>query len=532
MYYKDLRDYLKALEENGMLIKITNPINKDTELHPLVRLQYRGLPEEERKAFLFENIYDCQDRRYSIPVVVGAMAASSHIYAIGLKRKVEEIPQTWIEAQVNPIEPVLVPSGPVQEVVHRGEELTKEGGGLEMFPIPISTPGFDNAPYITSGHWVTKDPETGKRNLGNYRGQVKSRNRLGCWAGRPQDISNHWRMCKERGVPLEAAVVIGVTPNVSYVAVSKVPYEQDELAVAGGLAGEPLELVKCKTVDLEVPANAEIVIEGEIPTDVVEPEGAFGEFTGYMGRRTITMFLNITCITHRRDPIYQAIISQFPPSESRKLVHIGSEAVMLKYLKVDCGLAGVQEVAMHEECAVWGYTVIQIKKKKPGDGDSKLVLDALENMDRFNGKMAIVVDEDINPKDPDAVNWALSFRMQPHRDVRITKVKGLHLDPSVMHPAELEKVTGPLRQLEGSSLLIDATRKWPFPPVSLPKKEFMVRALELWEKEGLPELKLKEPWYGYSLGYWTEEEEEEAVLALQGKHYLTGERQASRKKKS
>lgn len=95
-YYQDLRDYLRALEKNGFLRRIANPINKDTELHPLVRLQYQGLPEEERKAFLFENVYDCQERRYSIPVVVGAMAASRYIYAVGLKRKVEEIPETWV----------------------------------------------------------------------------------------------------------------------------------------------------------------------------------------------------------------------------------------------------------------------------------------------------------------------------------------------------------------------------------------------------------------------------------------------------
>ncbi len=281
---------------------------------------------------------------------------------------------------------------------------------------------------------------------------------------------------------------------------------------------------------MEVPASAEIVLEGEIPTDTLEPEGPFGEFTGYVGRRRNTMYFNIKCITHRRDPIYEAIISQFPPSESRKLSHISGEALLLKYLKVDCSIHGIRQIAMYEECAAWGYTVIQMKKEKPED--SKLVLDALENMDSFNGKIAIVVDEDINPKDPDAVNWALSFRMQPHRDLRIIKTRCLHLDPSVMHPAEIEKLEGPKARLEGSSLLIDATKKWLYPPVSLPKKEFMERALEIWKREGLPELKLKEPWHGYGLGYWTEEEEEEAGLALEGKHYLTGEKMASRRRKS
>ncbi len=527
-YYKDIREYLEVLEAKGLLVKISRPINKDTELHPLVRLQYRGLPESERKAFLFENVTDSQARKYDIPVAVGCMAASRDIYAAGMMCPVEEISERWVQAQLHPLAPRLVASGPVQEVVHREDELDKDGAGLEMLPIPISTPGFDIAPYLTSGHWVTKDPETGIRNMGNYRAMVKSRTRLGCWAGRNQGIAGHWRKCKEKGVPMEAAVVLGVKPNISYVAVTRLPEDMDELAVAGALVGEPVELVKCKTVDLEVPANAEIVLEGTIPVDSLESEGPFGEFTGYMGQRTMSMYFNLKCITQRRRPIYQAIISQFPPSESRKLHHISWEAVTYKYLTVDCGIPGILEVALPEESGGWGYCIIKMKKQHVED--SQRVLDAITKLRRFNSKVVVVVDEDINARDAEAINWAISFRMQPNRDIRVVEVAGLNLDPSVVDPSR-DKLAGPMFQNKASSLLIDATRKWPYPPVSLPKKEFMDRALEIWRSEGLPELHLNDPWFGYSLGYWSAEEEEQAQLALQGRHYITGERFAREREK-
>ncbi len=158
-----------------------------------------------------------------------------------------------------------------------------EHGGMAEFPIPISTPGFDNAPYLTAANWVTKDPETGIRNIGNYRSMVKSGTRLGILSRGTQHLRMHWEKSRKLGKPLQAAIVIGPTPNVGLVATAKIPFGIDEYAVAGGIAGEPVELVKCKTVDIEVPATAEIVIEGEFPIDAMEPEGAFGEFTGLYG---------------------------------------------------------------------------------------------------------------------------------------------------------------------------------------------------------------------------------------------------------
>ena len=155
------------------------------------------------------------------------------------------------------------------------------------FAVPMSTPGFDNGPYITAGHWITKDPETGKRNVGNYRGLIKGPTAAGLMSGTPQDLSTHWEKCRKLGKPLEVAIVVGTIPAVSYCATQKVPPDIDELALAGGLMGAPVKLVKCQTVDLEVPATSEIVLEGIIPTNYMEEEGPYGESMGYVDPRTL-----------------------------------------------------------------------------------------------------------------------------------------------------------------------------------------------------------------------------------------------------
>ena len=265
-YYVDMREHIKALEAHGKLVTVSREINKDTELMPLVRWQFRGLPDEERKAFLFENVVDVKGRRYSIPVLVAALAASMEVYAIGMMCEPDKIMQKWSEARRHPFEPKIINDGPVHEEVHVGKSLL-EHGGLDEFPTPISTPGFDNAPYFSAACWVTKEPGTGRVNIGTYRAMIKSATRTGIQCHYPQHLRIHWEKCRELGKPLPAAIVMGTSPNIGYVSVAKIPYEVSEYTIAGGLAGAPVELVKCKTVDIEVPATAEIVIEGEIPTD-------------------------------------------------------------------------------------------------------------------------------------------------------------------------------------------------------------------------------------------------------------------------
>jgi len=522
-YYRDLRDYLAALEARGLLVRVREPVDKDTELHPLVRLQFRGRAEPERRAFLFEQVRDVAGRAFAVPVAIGCMAASRQIYAVGMQcGSVEEIPAKWAAAQAAPIAPRLVERGPCQEVVITGAAL-EQGQGLDALPIPISTPGFDNAPYLTAGHFVTRDPATGLRNLGNYRAQLKSPTRLGCLAAFYQDLSRHWRAWQERGEPMPVAIVIGSTPNLAYTSVSKIPGDVEEYAVAGGLAGGPVELVRCQTVPLEVPANAEIVIEGWMPTDELEMEGPFGEFTGYMASRGPNKFVNVTAITRRREPVYLAFLSQFPPSESSILRGVAHEHNIKNFLAVEQGLKGVQAVALHEATGSWGLCVIQVNRAEGAEPGR--LLDVLAQHPRLVSKLVVVVDEDIPIRDANAVNWAISFRSQPHRDCRIVPATQLSLDPSLV-PVE-ERGIAQFERLKASALLIDATRKWAYPPLSLPAREYMERARQRWDELGLGPLQLAEPWHGYSLGAWSAEVEEEAALAVQGRYADVGARAAA-----
>lgn len=515
--YEDLREFLSVLEDAGKLIRITHEVNKDTELHPLVRLQFRGLPDDRRKAFLFENVIDSKGRRYDGSVLVGGLSGSTDIYCLGLQCRPDEVPDRWVEAMENPIPPEMVPEGPVMEVIHKGDDLAA-GGGFARFPIPISTPGFDNGPYITAGHWITKDPVTGERNVGNYRGLVKSRLRCGANAGTPQDLVRHWEKCRERGIPLEVAIAVGTVPAASYTATQKVPPEMDELALAGGLARTPLQLVKCQTVDLEVPATAEVVFEGIIPTNYLEEEGPFAESMGYVDPRTVGPVMELTCVMHRKDPIWVSIISQVTPSESSKIKAMGMSTLVHRYLNRK-GFDSVQEVYMMEEL-VNLRPYVAVRMKKTDDEEPRRVMDAVLQYGDRVGKFIVAVDEDINVNDPVAVTWAITHRCQPHRDVTIVPDRPFGATPIgmvVSHPSSRYDSTD-------SALLIDATRKADLPPLSLPKKPYMERAVELWKELGLPELQLKEPWHGYLMGLWPDELDEEARMAAEGDYEKVGEK--------
>lgn len=514
-YFRDLHQWLDFLDSRGYLNRISRPINKDTEMHPLVRLQFRGLKEGERKGWLFEDVVDVTGKRYDIPVALSVMAPNRAVYAFGMGvRSPQEIHAKWTQAQTHSIPPRIVSSGPCQELVLVGQALL-DAGGVGMLPVPISTPGFDSAPFLTSGHWITKDPETGEFNIGTYRGQIKSPTRIGCFAVPYQDISSHWRKAKALGKPLEAAIVIGCTPNVSYCSTSRV---QQEYLVAGGIAGEPVDVVRCRSVDVLVPAHSEIVIEGIIPTDEFEPEGPFGEFTGYMAHREPDKFLDVTCITRKRNAIYQAFLSQFPPSESSVLRGVGQEGRFFKLLTVDHAMKGIIEVALPE--AAGGHGVCVIRMDTSTGEDPMRALRIIADLPRVPPKILIAVDDDVDARDADSVNWAMSYRMQPQRaaEIRETAISTA-LDFSLTPPESRSQISA----MRGSAILVDATRKWGFPPTSLPKKEFMENAQSLWQQLGLPALQLKSPWYGYDLGSWSEEDIEDAERALRGEHYRTGE---------
>ena len=521
--YPDFHDHLRILEEHGLLVRVREPINKDTELHPLVRWQFRGgIPEHERKAFLFENVVDGSGHRYDMPVAVGALAASREIYRLGMGCPLDEINARWSQAIGRPIAPVLVDTAPCQDIVVEGTELDGPRMALDGLPVPISTPGWDVSPYLTAPQFITKDPDTGVQNVGNYRAQVKAPRRLGMNPSielRP-GILLHWNKHHQRGTKLPAAVAIGIPPVVSFAAVQKVPEHLDELAVAGGLLGTALNVVKAKTVDLLVPAESEIVIEGWIDTEWLEPEAPFGESHGYVNVQEYNAFMDVTCITRRSNAIYCSIISQVTPSESSLIKRVALEAVLLEHLQVGLAIKGIKRVVMHEPLTNLRKVVAVVFERGMPQTEIWRALYGLAAVQRSIGKMIVAVDEDIDPDNADALLWALSYRMKPHRDMQVLEHKDGGHGPRDRSGGD-----------EDSAMLFNATLKHDFPPISLPKREYMERAREIWDRLGLPPLKPEPPWYGYSLGDWSEELDDFAERAVNGRYFETGEIIAQRRRK-
>jgi 4-hydroxy-3-polyprenylbenzoate decarboxylase len=520
--YRDLHEHVLELDHQGLLHVIDEPINKDTEMHPLVRWQYRGgIAEADRKAFLFTQPTDAKGRRYDIAVLVAGLAANRDVYRVGFGRPLEEIGATWVEAIAHPIAPRTVTEAPCHDIVTTGRDLDRDGASLDGLPVPISTPGFDNAPYLSAGHYITKDPDTGIQNVGNYRGQIKAPRRLGMnpsvelRAG----IYAHWLKCKARGEPLPCAVVVGAPPVISYASVQKMPEHLDEIAVAGALAGSPINVVRAKTVDLLVPAEAEIVIEGLIDTELLEPEAPFGESHGYVNLQEYNAFMNVTAITRRRNPILTSFISQVTPSESSIIRRVAMEPLYLHHLQSVLGIRGIRHVAMHEPLtSLYAVIGLQFERGAPSS-EVWRALEAASALHRFAGKWIIAVDQDIDPGNADALFWAMSYRCQPQHDLHVLPNK----DPG-------HGPRGPRDGGETAAVLVDATLKGTYAPVALPRRELMERARAIWERLKLPPLTPQPPWHGYDLGHWPEALARQARMAIEGDYFTVGREAAQRRR--
>ena len=526
MPYTDLRDYLNELSSRDLLHVVEETVSKDTELVPLVRLQFRGLPEEKRKAFWFKSVTDSRGRNYDATVALGSLGCSRSVYAAALGTDQEGIRGKWAQVQGNHLAPkkISASDAPIKQNIATGSDLAE---GVDRFPHLISTPGFDPAPFITAGTWVTRDPETGKNNLGIYRGMIKAPDRIGCATDvNTQHLHIQWEKARRLGQHLDVAIFIGGPPALLLSAAAKVPYGVDEYGIAGALNGAPIDVVDAETNSCQIPANAEIVIEGRVRTDFLEPEAPFGEASGYLGPRKMEKVLEVTSVSWRNQPIYQGIISEFPPSESTVMRKAAFDGIYLNHLKNNCNIPSVTKVACHEMASCNMLFVIQLDH--PALGQPWQALHSAAGFDSSLGKIFIAVDSDVNPDSMDAVLWALSYAMQPHRDVEMIRGKLPRLDPSIS--PNLSEIDRLYPDGEGASaLLINACREHPYPPVSLPRKDFMDAAREKWNSLGLPDLELKEPWHGYPLSAWTRENEDEAERAISGRYFETGEKLAQRR---
>ncbi len=538
-YCRDLRELVELLEARGKLYRFREPINKDTELMPFYRIQMRGVPESERKIFLFDNVVGASGKKYEMSVLSGVYGVSEEVLALGVGCETYvEMLEKWHDGLRRPVSPVVVDHGPVQEVVHVGDELKELG--LDELPVPVEEPGFSG--MIRTGlPMITKEPGSGVRNVGTYNGFFRGRDRIAAGIGpNKHAMFYHREAARKVGEGLPIAIVIGSSPAVMLVGSARIPYGVDELGVAGGIVGRPEELVRCRTVPLEVPANAEAVIEGVLSTEQLEPRGAFGEYPGHLNvDRNPCPVMQVTAVTHRKNAMFTPIPVGFAPNDCNLVFGFCYSGQLYHRLKYECEFP-IEEVYFPQMGGGSNFCLIRVGDGTPQGIIPEILQEAALNAD---AKYVVAVNSDINLRDPELLVWALSFRTQPNDDVFVVPGGKRRFDPSAIHRSgRLDPSATPIRkgdEEEGAGgrkefylTLINATRKYPFPPLALPRKEYMERALQIWgSRNDLPTPRLQEPWHGYMMGYWSPDLQEEADLIRQGKYTEVGDKFQAEKRK-
>lgn len=309
---------------------------------------------------------------------------------------------------------------------------------------------------------------------------------------------------------MPVALVVGAPPSVQLVGPQKTPNGIDDLDIAGGLVKAPIRKVRCKTVPLSVPADANLVIEGWINPDELEMEAPFGESHGYMSVEEYNHRIEVTAITRRHHAVITSMISQMAPSESGVIKRLNYSAVTLNFLKNTLGIPQVQKVDLHEAMVgVARFTVIAFERNTPKTEIWRALRGATVAM-RSVGKITVAVDEDIDPTNLEEVLWSIAYRAHPKQDYEILDYQANGHAPKLRH------------MFWESLVMIDATLKYDMAPVALPKKEYMLEARELWEQAGLPPVRPVRKWFGYNLGDWCDEWDACAQRAVDGRWELNG----------
>ena len=450
MAYKDLRAFLKKLEKEGELKRITAEVDWKLEVTEITdRVTKQGGP-----ALLFENIKGSKvplainlfgtHRRMNLALEVGDLQEVANRISgfidfktpSGLVDKLKMLPKL---GELGAFFPKTVKSGPCKEVVKR------EGFSLLDFPIIQCWPQ-DAGRFITFPLVFTRNPESGKRNVGVYRMQVFDERTTGMHWQTQKHGAEHFRRARSRygEGKLEVAVAIGADPATVFCGIVPAPPDVDELLLAGFLRRSPVELVKCETVELEVPANAEIILEGYVDLNELRREGPFGDHTGYYSLADDYPVFHVTCVTHRRDPIYLTTIVGPPPQEDYFMGY-AIERILLPIMKLQ--FSEIVDVHMPAEGIFHNLMIVSIRKSYPGH--ARKIMSAIWGLGQaMFTKVLVVVDEDVNVHDPGEVVWKALCAIDPERDVEF------HLGPvdTLDHAARLPDF--------GSHMGIDATRKW------------------------------------------------------------------------
>ncbi|MBR2215049.1 MAG: menaquinone biosynthesis decarboxylase [Selenomonadaceae bacterium] len=453
MAYKDLREFMAALEERGWLKRIKTEVSAQLEITEITD-RVSKLSGDKNVALLFENV-----RGYDYPVLMNAFGSYERMaLALGVEklddvadeiREILKLPYVSLQNKLSVVSlipmakrainfPKYVKNAPCQEVVETEPDLDK-------LPILKCWP-LDGGPFVTLPLVFTKNPATGKRNVGMYRLQKYDKTTTGMhWHIHKNGADNFRDMKAQGGARLEAAVAIGTDPVVTYAATAPLPRDIDEMIFAGFLRHKSVELTKCKTVDLEVPATAEFILEGYVDTQESRREGPFGDHTGYYSLADDYPVFHVTCITHRRDPIYFATVVGKPPMEDCYLAK-ATERIFLPLLQQM--LPEVVDINMPLEGVFHDCVIVSIKKTFPMQ--ARKVMHAFWGMGQMmNVKMIIVVDAHVNVQDLHEVWWRVYNNIDAKHDLEI--VEG---------PLDVLDHSSPMPKW-GAKLGIDATKTWP-----------------------------------------------------------------------
>lgn len=484
MAYRDLRDFLLRLEQNGQLKRISAPVSQDLEITEIADRLVKGTPDQNL-ALLFENV-----RGHSVPIAINLFGSEQRMaWALGVERLNDltahlsdflslDMPRGLVEkAQrgiemlnaARTVEPRVVGSGACQEVID-------EKPTLSSLPILKCWPK-DAGRYITLPSVFSRDPRTGRRNVGLYRLQViDDRSLLMHWQ-RHKGGAEHERVARDENVEkIPVAISLGGDPAIIWCGSAPLPPDIDEMMLAGWLREKPVELVRCVSQPLEVPADAEIVIEGYVDPREQKMEGPFGDHTGYYSLPDYYPVMNVTAITHRRDPIYPTTIVGKPPMEDYWMGK-ATERLFLPLIRLF--LSEVVDINMPAEGVFHNLVIVSIKKRYPGQ--PRKVMYGLWGMGLLMlAKTIIIVDHDVSVHDLSQVAFEVLANYDPQRDVQIVSGPTDDLD----HAA--------LQKNFGGKMGIDATRKTerdpgphqPWPEEIAMNEEVRVLVDQRWKEYG------------------------------------------------
>lgn len=480
MAYKDLREFITALESRGELKRISSEVDTSLEIAEITDRVSKAFGP----ALLFE-----RPRGFRVPVLINAFGSPARMNLAletdpldalaerigevlemkapdGILAKIKMLPKL---ADLGAIFPAIVRSGPCKEVVETKSPSLADLPILKCWPL-------DGGRYVTMGCVFTKSPVSGKRNCGMYRLQVYDDRTLGFHSQIHKHGAQHQREAEGRGSRIEVAVAIGPDPAVTFAAIVPLPEDLDEMLVAGFIRRKPVEMVRCETVDLEVPANSEIVLEGYVDPGERRVEGPFGDHTGYYSLDEEYPVLHLTAVTNRKDPIYQTTIVGRPPMED---CHMGKavERIFLPVIKKQ--LPEVVDMELPWAGVFHNLVIVSIKKRYPGH--ARKVMNAIWGLGQMMfSKVIVVVDEGVNVHDPQEIVWKVLNHIDPERDIAFT------LGPidSLDHSSRLPNF--------GSKMGVDATKKWPgegfarrWPDEIRMSPEITERVTQRWKDYGL-----------------------------------------------